>query len=307
MGESRLYAAMDKIEAWQKRVSPRVYTPGSITAELTTDQQELIEAVWGGSDQTAQAVLAQSGIAPQDLDDLPRLVPPLSAAQFTVANSRTRFDWATAEAIHKSVSGHNGPMSMTMDYRWWHLFVLRQMQRGSDGALPDPPRFLLDGINPPFNVDVLDTALQGTQPGPKKSKDAHYRLDIAVRTYLRHAGGIWHRKSRSITDAPMRQGWWMVELARRASRHGHVGERDVYDALSATWRAWANRAAFSATRLAHPNCVAAYALAAERARCGNGRWPSGDQAAEIIDNLMRRTLDVAVPLVDPETLAVLAG
>ena len=307
MGESPLYAAMDKIEAWQKRISPSAYTPASITAELTSAQQQLIDAVWQGSAQTAKAVSDQSGIRLQVLDDVPRLVPPLSAAQFAVANSRTRFDWATAEAIHRSVGGHNGPMSMTMDYRWWHLFVLRQMRDGSNGSLPDPPRFLLDGINPPFKLDVLDKSLPRSTPGHKQSQDAHYRLDIAVRTYLRRAGGIWHRKSRSITDAPMRQGWWMVELARRASRHGPVEERDVYDALSASWNKWADKAAFSATRLAHPKCVAAYALAAGQARDGNGRWPSGDQAAEIIDNLMRRTLDVAVPLVDPQTLAVLAS
>ena len=300
--------SVQKIHEWQKRISPKKYEPSRITPNLTRDQQALVEAVSESARLLVDVVLQQTGIDHAVLDRLPPIAAPLTSAQF--ANR----DWQGDQCIHRAVAEWTGTRAQTaewtgtraqtMDYEWWHLFMLRQLR---DSLLPDPPLFLLNTMNPPFQKDILDGDLHDTEASTKDQKDAHYRLDLAVRTYLRRVGGIWHRPAYSILNSPMRQGWWMVDLAKRAAELGLVEAVDVYEALDAAWSNWAKLAAHSTTRLAHPNCVAAYVLAAQDHKNACGEWPKGSEAKTITEKLMRRTLHVSVPLVDPKVLAKLAA
>ena len=291
-------SACEKIRQWQERISPRKYEPSRITSTLTGEQQELIEAVSESACALVDVVLRQTGIDPAVVDRLPLIATPLTSAQFANRN------WQGDEYIHRAVEQWTGTRAQTMDYKWWHLFTLRQFR---NSVLPDPPLFLLNTMNPPFQRDILDGDLPNTEALTKDHKDAHYRLDLAVRTYLRRVGGIWHRPSRSILDSPMRQGWWLVDLAKQAAELSLVKTVDTYEALGAAWSSWAELAAYSTTRLAHPHCVAGYVLAAQDHKNACGEWPKGSEAKTITENLMRRTLHVSVPLVDPKVLAVLAA
>lgn len=290
--------ACQEILKWQKRISPSKYETSKITPTLAGEQQELVEAVSESARSLVDAVLRQTGIDQVVVDRLPLIATPLTSAQFANRN------WQGDQCIHRAVAEWDGTRAQTMDYKWWHLFTLRQFR---DSVLPDPPLFLLDKMNPSFQRDILDGDLSNTEALTKDHKDAHYRLDLAVRTYLRRVGGIWHRPARSILDSPMRKGWWLVDLAERAAKLGLVEAVDVYEALDAAWSNWAKPAAHSTTRLAHPRCVAAYVLAAQGHKNACGEWPKGSEAKAITENLMRRTLHVSVPLVDPKVLAVLAA
>ena len=289
--------ACQEILKWQKRISPKKYEPSKITPTLTGEQQELVEAVSESACALVDVVLRQTGIDQAMVARLPLIAAPLTPAQFANRN------WQGDQYIHSAVAEWTGTRAQTMDYKWWHLFTLRQLR---DYLLPDPPLFLLKPMNPPFQRDILDGSLLNTEALAKDHKDAHYRLDSAVRTYLRHVGGIWHRPARSILDSPMRKGWWLVDLAEGAAKLGLVEAVDVYEALDAAWSNWAKLAAHSTTRLAHPNCVAAYVLAAQEHKNACGEWPKGSEAKTITEKLMRRTLHVSVPLVDPRVLAALA-
>ncbi len=290
--------ACQKIRQWQERISPRKYEPSRIKPALTEDQQELIEAVSQSARLLVDVVLRQTGIEQTVLDRLPPIAAPLTSSQFAIR------DWQGDRYIHRAVEQWTGTRAQTMDYKWWHLFTLRQFR---DSLLPDPPLFLLNTMNPPFQRDILDGDLPNTEALTKDHKDAHYRLDLAVRTYLRRVGGIWHRPAYSILNSPIRQGWWMVDLAERAAKLGLVEAVDVYEALDAAWSNWGKLAAHSTTRLAHPRCVAAYVLAAQGHKNACGEWPKGSEAKTITEKLMRRTLHVSVPLVDPRVLAALAA
>lgn len=295
--EQAVDSACQKIRQWQERISPRKYEPSKITPILTGEQQELIAEVSQSACALVDVVLRQTGIDKAVVDRLPSISAPLTSSQFAIRN------WQGDQCVHSAVAEWTGTRAQTMDYKWWHLFTLRQLR---DSVLPDPPLFLLNTMNPPFQRDILDGDLPDTEASGKDQKDAHYRLDLAVRTYLRRVGGIWHRPAYSILNSPMRQGWWMVDLAKRAAELGLADAVDVYEALDAAWSNWAKLAAHSTTRLAHPHCVAAYVLAAQDHKNDSGEWPKGSEAKTITENLMRRTLHVSVGLVDPKVLAALA-
>ncbi len=291
--------ACQKIGEWQRRISPPAYDHHKTDPERTKLQQELIRAVWNGPSELLMKVVLQQSCAPgKALDGLRPVPRSLTAEQFA-----TR-DWHGDNDIHSAVAASGATRVQTMEYKWWHLFTLRLL---ADGRLPNPPRFFLAKMNPPFRQDLLDRSLLDAEARPKIEKDAHYRLDIAVRTYLRNAGGIHHRVSYGIRDAPLRRGWWIVELAKQAGELGVIETRDIYEALCSGWSRWAGLAAFSTTRLAHRNCVAAYAMAALEHKRARGNWPTGDAADTIASNLMRRTINVAVNLVDPHVLATMAS
>ena len=298
MNDQTVDSACQKILKWQKRISPSKYETSKITPTLAGEQQELVEAVSESARSLVDAVLRQTDIDQAVVDRMPLIATPLTSAQFTNRN------WQGDQCIHRAVAEWVGTRAQTMDYKWWHLFTLRQLR---DSVLPDPPLFLLDAMNPPFQKDILDGNLSDTEALTKTKEDAYYRLDRAVKTYLRRVGGIWHRPSRSIRDSPMRKGWWLVDLAKQTSKLGLVDPVDTYEALGVVWSNWADLAAHSTTRLAHPNCVAAYVLAAQDHKNACGEWPKGSEAKTITENLMRRTLHVSVPLVDPRVLAELAA
>ena len=291
--------ACQKIGDWQRRISPSTYNHHNADPERTELQQELIRAIWNGpSDLLVKVVLQQSRAPREALDGLPAVPRSLTAEQFA-----TR-DWHGDNDIHSAVAASGATRAQTMEYKWWHLFTLRLL---TDGRLPNPPRFFLAKMNPPFSQDLLDQSLPDTEARPKNEKDAHYRLDIAVRTYLRNAGGIHHRVSHSIRDAPLQRGWWIVELAKQAGELGVIDRRDIYEALCKGWSEWAKLAAFSTSRLAHPNCVAAYAMAALEHKRTRGGWPAGNAGKTITRNLMKRTINVAVEVVNPQVLAAMAS
>jgi len=133
-------------------------------------------------------------------------------------------------------------------------------------------------------------------------------LDATVRNLLRYSGGIYHRKKNFLIDAALPAAWWRVEIADAAARTDcGLNEQQIYEALRPAWRKWADKAAYSSTRLAAPSTAAAYALLAHSRQETTGNLPKGKEAEEIIAKLMRRTLQLSVSHISPEDLASLVA
>lgn len=290
-----------RVYGWQRGISDHTYRhPDS---ERIEQQQRLIRAATRSCRELLDTICDQSGIAAGCLRYVPQARQPITARELDNRNWET--DWMLREDFSDD-PGH--PLirdrRRALDYKWWHLFMLRMLQ---DRLLPDPPVCLIATQNETFQNSVLsEDLIDAPEPEPG-APGLHRKLDGYVRNLLRRSGGIYHRSTRHLVDAPLARGWWLAELARTAyqSAHEHdLSTRDLYEALKAAGRNYTEKAAVSATRLAHPHCVAAYALAAQSNP--HSGWMSGQESVDLIESLMRRTRVSAVDLVNPADLSVLA-
>ena len=290
-----------RVYHWQRGISDHTYRhPGP---ERIEQQQRLIRAATQSCRELLDVICDQSGIAVECLSSMPQARQPITARELDNRN------WVTDWMLREDFSLNPGrpiiqDRRRALDYKWWHLFMLRMLQ---DRLLPDPPICLITTQSETFQNSVLrEDLIDAPEPEPD-SPDPHRKLDGYVRNLLRRSGGIHHRSTRHLVDAPLARGWWLAELARAANQTAQEHElstRDLYEALKAAGRNYTEKAAVSATRLAHPHCVAAYALAAQP-NSPSG-WLSGQESVNLIESLMRRTGILAVDLVDPADLAALA-
>ena len=293
------------IGAWQKHLTDPTYNPDAGEARLHA-QQKLARAALTSVAQTTAEVLNHAGaqITSTALDAMPTLDRPIMAHEITNPN------YHTDHSIHTALTAAGCSRSQTMEFGWWHLLTLKLL---TDHKLPDPPTYLLD-INAPSQLPFDRTSL--TTPHNQITPEERKGIDKAIRNLIRHSGGIWHRSSRWLYDAPLPAAWWRAEITHRAHRalttpnvHSTQPEpsiKDVHAAFTGAWRPWADIAARSSTRLAAPNCAAAFALAALDHRHRAGTLPTGAAAKKIIANLMRRTQHLSVDLIKPRELALLA-
>lgn len=285
------------VGAWQKLITDNPYDPDADEQRLNR-QQRLAAAALSSGASTVDVILEQAdGQIPEAaLEAMPTLDRPIMAHEIVNPN------WQTDSKLHSTLTAAGCGRAETMEFGWWHLLTLRLLR---DAMLPDPPAFLLHRGAPtrlPFDRPSL-TADHG-QISPQQRKG----IDDSIRNLIRHSGGIWHRRGRWLFDAPLAASWWRVEIAQAASQADPVraGTRGAYTALSHCWRVWADAAARNSTRLAAPNCAAAFVLAALNHEERTGSLPTGAPAKRIVFNLMRRTQHLSIGHIEPQQLARLA-
>jgi hypothetical protein len=294
---AEMAAALLGVASWQKTISDNPYNTNAGEGRLRA-QQRLAAAALTSAAETVSVILAQAGghIPETALDSMPTLGQPIMAHEIVNPN------WHTDSTLHASLGAAGCARNETMEFAWWHLLTLKLLV---DGKLPDPPTFLL-GLQVPASLPFDRASLDAThgEVSPQERKG----IDTAIRRLIRHSGGIWHRRGRWLVDAPLPAAWWRIELAKAASAAApdDICPEVAYDALRSAWRLWAESAARNSTRLAAPNCVAAYVLAATRHNCRLGAPPAGAAAKQLIANLMRRTQQLSVSHVNPLELARLA-
>lgn len=289
--------AADALIAWQKDISDQKYADIEGRPDATkrfNDQKAIVASAMDSSDAYLRAI--KDGAGPKLTDEALRAVPRLERRiqPHELANP----NWESDNSIHKSLTDQGLRRDFASNPGYWHLVTLRQI---AEGQLTDPPSFLLRDKYTgrlPVNRAVLDADRSST------SDDDRKKLDDSIRNLLRHSGGIWHRKKNFLIDAALPAAWWRVESARSATKC-ELTERQIYEVLRRSWRYWADKAAWSSTRLAAPNAIAAFALAVEAQRSADGDWPDTKTCKEMIDKLMRRTLHLSVTHVSPQDLAAL--
>ena len=295
--EGILKPALLSIAAWQKAITDNPYNPGAGEQRLRS-QQRLAKAALTSADETIAVILDQAaGQIPETaLDYVPTVDYGIMAHEIVNPN------WQSDSALHSSLSATGCSRSETMELGWWHLLTLRLL---SERRLPDPPAYLLDLAAPaslPFNRASLTASDNEITPEERK------RVDRSIRNLIRHSGGIWHRRGRWLFDAPLAAAWWRVEMSRAASDayQDSISPEGAYGAFRAAWRVWADAAARNSTRLATPNCAAAFVLAAFSHRDSTGALPTGSAAKRMVAKLMRRTQHLSVGHIDPLELSELA-
>lgn len=295
--EDTLKSAILAVAAWQKTITDNPYDPNAGEQRLRA-QQRLASAALASTTETIAVILDQADgqIRETVLDTLPTLQQPIMTHEILNPN------WQTDRALHAALTDAGCTRSQTMEFGWWHLLNLRLL---ADQKLPNPPTFLLDLYAPgslPFDRSDLFATHEDVSPQQRKG------IDRSIRNLIRHSGGIWHRRGRWLFDAPLAAAWWRVEIAQAASAAASTmfSEQTAYEVLSSAWRVWADSAARNSTRLAAPNCAAAYVLAACEHKRRTGSLPTGTVAKALITNLMRRTQHLSVPHIAPHQLASLA-
>ena len=295
--EDTLKPVILAVAAWQKTMTDNPYDSNAGEQRLRA-QQRLATAALGSADETISVILDQAdGQIPEAvLNSLPTLQHPIMAHEISNAN------WQTDSSLHSALTAAGTTRSMTMEFGWWHLLTLRLL---AERMLPDPPVFLLDLAAPgslPFDRTSLTAAHEDITPQQRKG------IDRSIRNLIRHSGGIWHRRGRWLFDAPLAAAWWRVEIAQTASSAAPdtISAQTAYEVLRGAWRVWADSAARNSTRLAAPNCAAAYVLASITHEQCTGSPPTGTAAKKLITNLMRRTQHLSVRQVEPLELANLA-
>ena len=294
---AELPPALLGVANWQKTISDNPYNPDA-GQERFRAQQRLAAAALASAAETVSVILEQADghITESALDSMPTVGRPIMAHEIVNPN------WQSDSALHSALDAAGCARNETMEFAWWHLLTLRFLV---DGILPDPPAFLLDLQVPaslPFDRASLKAAHAEVSPQERKG------IDIAIRRLIRHSGGIWHRRGRWLVDAPLPAAWWRIELAKAASAAAPdaVHPEIAYNALRTAWRPWAESAARNSTRLAAPNCVAAYVIAASRHDGRLDTPQAGAAAKQLISNLMRRTQHLSVSQINPVELAQLA-
>ena len=295
--EDTLKPAILAVATWQKTLTDNPYDPDAGEQRLRA-QQRLATATLVSADETIAVILDQAdGQIPETaLDTLPTLQHPIISHEILNSN------WQTDLTLHAALAAAGTTRSQTMEFGWWHLLTLRLL---ADHKLPDPPVFLLDLAAPgslPFDRTSLTATHEDITSQQRKG------IDRSIRNLIRHSGGIWHRRGRWLFDAPLAAAWWRVEIAQTASgaTSATISAQAAYEVLNSAWRVWADSAARNSTRLAAPNCAAAYVLAAIAHEQRTGSPPTGTVAKQLVTNLMRRTQHLSVPHIDPQVLASLA-
>ena len=296
--ESHIESATLAVGTWQKLITDNPYNPDADEQRLN-QQQRLATAALSSGASTVDVILDQANgqIPEAALEAMPTLDQPIMAHEIVNPN------WQTDSKLHSTLTAARCGRAETMEFGWWHLLTLRLLR---DSMLPDPPAFLLHRGAPtrlPFDRPSLTADHDQISPRQRKG------IDDSIRNLIRHAGGIWHRRGRWLFDAPLAASWWRVEIAQAASQADpvQVSTQGAYASLSHCWRVWADAAARNSTRLAAPNCAAAYVLAAANHRERTGTLPAGAAAKRLVVNLMRRTQHLSVSHVDPQELAHLAA
>lgn len=296
--EDALKPAILAVAAWQKTLTDNPYNPDAGEQRLRA-QQRLATAALASADETVAVILDQAdGQIPEAaLDALPSVPHPIIAHEILNSN------WQTDLTLHATLTTAEITRSQTMEFGWWHLLTLRLL---ADHKLPDPPVFLLDLAAPgslPFDRTSLTIPHEDITPQQRKA------IDKSMRNLIRHSGGIWHRRGRWLFDSPLAAAWWRVEIATAASSAAPaaISTQAAYEALNSAWRVWADSAARNSTRLAAPNCAAAYVLAAIEHKQRTGSLPAGTVAKQLVTNLLRRTQHLSVPHIDPRELTILAN
>ena len=303
MSDPRMAEAVAAIAAWQKTVVYEKYTHDLRTrsnapARLKA-QQRLLRAAFESSAETAAVIRTQAGgkVTDEVLKRMPKLDFSVTKHEFD------KMKWNTASMLHEDLEAGGCGRGHALEFGWWHLLTLRQLERGS--FFPDPPRLLVENYQGrlPFKVPSLDAS-----PNDISDKE-HQGLHTATRNILRRGGGIFYSDVYPLFDAPLAKRWWQAELAKSSKPELPAGltVQHAYEALSAGWWGWARLAVRSCTRLAAPTCIAAYVLAAARSGQHTGKWPRGEQSKKITARLMRTTQHLNVHLVSAEHLAALAS
>jgi len=295
--EGHIQAAILAVGTWQKSITDNPYNPDADEQRLD-EQQRLASVALSSGASTVDVILDQANglISEAALEAMPTLDQPIMAHEIVNPN------WHTDSKLHATLTAAGCGRAEAMEFGWWHLLTLRLLR---DSMLPDPPAFLLHRGAParlPFDRPSLTTDHDQISPQQRKG------IDDSIRNLIRHSGGIWHRRGRWLFDAPLAASWWRVEVAQAASQADpvQVSTQGAHAALSHCWRVWADAAARNSTRLAAPNCAAAYVLAAANHRERTGTTPTGATAKCLITNLMRRTQHLSVAHISPQELAHLA-
>ena len=290
---TELSFAWEAISRWQQQITDNPYDPEAGPSRLRA-QQRLMHAALTSADDLAEVIIESAGSeVVVALELMPILEVPVTAQEFDFPTQETD------SCIHSALCGQGINRGVAMEFGWWHLLLLRALSVG--GMLDNPPGFLL-GRNAPANLPFRRESLDAEHD--KVSAEERKGLDTSTRNLIRRAGGIWHRQSRFLVDAPLAAGWWRTEMAAAAATVG-ADQAIAHAALAAGWRQWTDRSVRNSTRLAAPNCVAAYVYAAETHFASHGTWPKGGDAERIVFNLMRRTQNLSVHHIDPITLAEL--
>ena len=293
--------AAEAVMDWQKYISDHSYADirKHQNPESRFDaQKRIVSAGLHSSESYLDEMLDQFGS--DEISDALDAVPSLT--QQIQPHELAHPNWETDKCIYDSMKSGACSRGQASNLGYWHLITLRQIR---DQKLPDPPAYLLcQGITGalPVNRAVLDRDYVSTSESDRKA------LDAAIRNLLRHSGGIFHRKKNFLINAALPSAWWRVETAVSAA-HAACGlsTKEVYEALRPAWKKWADKAAWSSTRLAAPNTVAAFALIAHDHAHTHGALPTGSAVDEITTTLMRRTLHLSVTHVSPKDLASLVA
>lgn len=298
MDDASLKDAIGAVGKWQKTVTDNRYDSKAGEERLRA-QQKLARSCLKSAAAAARVIRRQGGdkITLDVLSSLPVLDRPLRHGELDKPG------WETDSMVHDALRRGGCTRSHAMEFGWWHLLTIRLLR---NRQLSDPPAFLL-GRKAPKELPFQPSSLTASHTAI--SDDQRKAIDTAIRNLLRRGGGIWHRPSRCLIDAPLPAAWWRVEIAKSAfpeTASDDLSAEKVYDALLAAWREWADKTTRSSTRLAAPNCVAAYAVTAHRYKEEYGCLPAGKVSRRFIDTLMRRTQHLGVTLVDPYVLAKLS-
>lgn len=186
-----------RVYGWQRGISDHTYRhPDS---ERIEQQQRLIRAATQSCRELLDTICDQSGIAAGCLGYVPQARQPITARELDNRN------WETDWMLREDFSYDPGrPLIQdrrrALDYKWWHLFMLRMLQ---DRLLPDPPVCLIVTQNETFQNSVLSENLINAPKPEPSAPDLHRKLDGYVRNLLRRSGGIYHRSTRHLVDAPL--------------------------------------------------------------------------------------------------------
>ena len=303
LSESRMLDAMSAIAAWQKTLVYKKYTHAlrrrSDAPARLKAQQRLLRAAFESSAETAEVIRAQAGgkVTDEVLQSMPKLSFRVNDHEFD------NMSWDMTSRLHEDLRSGGCGRGHALEFTWWHLLTLSQLERGS--FFPDPPRLLIENYQGrlPFKLESLDASPDDI------SDEEHKGLHTAARNILRRGGGVYYASVYLLFYAPLTRRWWQAELAKSSERQLPAGltVQHAYEALSAGWRGWAELAVRSFTRLAAPSCIAAYVIAAARSGQHTGQWPDGEQSKKIAARLMRTTQHLNVHLVSAEHLAALAS
>ena len=292
--DRELVSAWEAVSQWQQHITDNPYNPNSGSSRLK-DQQGLVRAALTSASNLVEIIVGSMGGEVRSvLERMPLLKVPITAQEFDHPTLETD------QCVHSALCAAGTNRAVAMEFAWWHLLSLRLLSVGN--ILEDPPGFLLGRNAPanlPFRRESLDEAHDRISDSERKD------LDTAIRNLIRRAGGIWHRPSHLLVDAPLAAGWWRIEIITAAVSASDLDKTIAHEALAAGWRSWTDVAARNSTRLTAPNCVAAYVYAAKTHFDVHDTWPKGRDAKRIVFNLMRRTQNLSVHHIDPKSLAEL--
>ena len=298
LGMSKLDQVCAAVEYWQRQLVDQTFTE-KVNDHRIKNQIKLIEPQLNGTaSQRAEAIhnsihsICAERLNIQNyiqiLNELPTLTQKITRDE--LRNSQ----WSTDKTIHFALQNTGLIRSRAADFRYWQLLTTKLIE---NKLLPDERWMIQLSSSAPHLSDLINQ-----QPDQiRKVPGAVKALDKAVRELFRNLGGIYHRPSNLRLDAPLVRAWWRVEVCTQLTeRSGENGAKFAYNQLFGKQgaRKWMELAAGSAPRLAVSTCVAGLAMAA-------AENPT-IRLTTLTKTLLRRTENLHVDMVDPETLAAIA-